>query len=299
MPQASDCNQGRRRLLTLTGSVLGLGAVAWAARPAGTATRAPQVPAEPPAAAPGDVAPLVRMQQDLQHALRKPADARRWAMAIDVRKCVGCRACVVACKAEHVSPPSVSYRHVFEVEIGDYPDVQRIFMPTNCMQCDEPPCMAAAPPGAITKRPDGIVVFDATRLRGRDLFERVRAACPYTAVSLDEGDRYTAATPAPQRYEERPSYAYGRVVPQASAPPPVETIRKCDFCLHRLDAGVLPACVTTCIGGAMSFGDANDPESTVSRVLSSAPTVQINDAERIRPRVWHLASDRSICAACH
>src|SRR3990172_9202490 len=91
---------------------------------------------------------------DLRRALKKPVEQRRWVMVINTKRCTGCYACVVACMAENGSPPGVAYRRVGEVESGEYPQVARTFMPTNCMHCENPPCMKAAPAGAITKRPD-------------------------------------------------------------------------------------------------------------------------------------------------
>jgi len=102
------------------------------------------------------------MLEDVQQALKKPVDQRSWIMVINTKKCSGCRSCAVACMAENMSPPTVTYRAVPEVEIGEYPQVSRVFMPTNCMHCDNPPCAKAAnaiTPGAINKQPDGIVTI--------------------------------------------------------------------------------------------------------------------------------------------
>ncbi|MFN4219258.1 MAG: (4Fe-4S)-binding protein, partial [Candidatus Bipolaricaulia bacterium] len=79
---------------------------------------------------------LVRMHQDLQRALQKPANRRSWAMAVDTRKCIACYGCVVACIAENVLPPGVMYRTVLDIELGQYPNVKRILKPMNCQQCD-------------------------------------------------------------------------------------------------------------------------------------------------------------------
>src|SRR3990167_1903486 len=84
------------------------------------------------------------MLHDLQQALQKPIEQRRWAMVIDTRKCIGCNACSVACIAENNLPPGVTYRIVDDAEDGDYPKLQRYFMPTNCMQCQNAPCIEAA-----------------------------------------------------------------------------------------------------------------------------------------------------------
>lgn len=101
--------------------------------------------------------PLLRMQRELQRAMKKPIEQRRWVMVIDLRKCVGCSACTIACVAENKLPPGVVYRPVLEEEIGEYPNVTRRFLPRLCNQCDNPPCVPVCPVKATYKRPDGIV----------------------------------------------------------------------------------------------------------------------------------------------
>jgi len=123
----------------------------------------------------------MRMVKDLDRTLARPIDARRWGMVIDSRRCSGCHACTAACIAENRLPAGVSYRSVAEVESGTFPTLQRFFMPTNCMQCDNAPCVAAAngvASGAIGRRPDGIVTIDYNRMKGRAVFEAASKACP-------------------------------------------------------------------------------------------------------------------------
>lgn len=194
------------------------GGAALAAAGLATAGVAKFALAEPPApaapAAAGDEDQVVRMQQDLQRALAKPVEQRRWRMLIDTRKCIGCHACTVACIAENNLPPGVTYRTVHIVEDGDYPNVTRWFMPTNCMQCANPPCVKAANaviPGAMAQRPDGIVTIDYTKMKGRPVFEAAKKACPYAhALYFDEGGHFTDGTPAVQPYETRDSLEYGQ-----------------------------------------------------------------------------------------
>jgi Fe-S-cluster-containing dehydrogenase component len=249
---------------------------------------------------------LLRMQEDVRRALTKPVHERSWVMVIDPRRCVGCQACVVSCKAENVTPPGVSYRTVPEIEFGTYPRLNRLFMPTNCMQCDDPPCARAAPPGAIVKRPDGIVAIDYTKFRSREDFQRAQQACPYTALYFDDGSFYTRETPgSTQAYEMREFSEYESRYTRASGQPPVGSARKCHFCLHRLNAGMLPACVTTCIGGAMYFGDKSDPQSLVSELLARHRVMRIKESARTQPRVYYIEDEipnvRQLlsCRVCH
>ena len=246
---------------------------------------------------------LGRMLDDLRRSLEKPVEERSWIMAIDIDRCIGCFTCWIACLAENVLPPGVSYRVVREVESGDYPDVRRVFMPTNCQQCDDPPCVEGLPSDAYTKRPDGILVFHYEKLRGEKAYRQVSGRCPYTAVYYDDGRFYTERTPRTEPYETRVSFEYGeRWSRDGKGKSPVGAVRKCHFCLHRLESGMLPACVTTCLGGAMYFGDRNDPKSLVSEVTKSRASRRINEEEKTAPRVVYLTGtvfSLETCAACH
>ncbi|GBD93219.1 tetrathionate reductase subunit B precursor [bacterium BMS3Abin05] len=246
---------------------------------------------------------LIRMQKDLARSLKKPAAKRSWIMLIDVDKCIGCRACQVSCKAENVSPPGVTYRVVKEVEDGEYPNVNRIFMPTNCQQCDNPPCIKGLPEDAYTKREDGILVFHYEKMKGEKIFKKVQSQCPYTAVYRDTGAFYTANTPELEPYETRICYEYGKEwVRKGAGLSPIGAVRKCHFCLHRLESEMLPACVSTCVGGAMYFGDKNDSQSLVNELQKKRQTLRINESEGTEPRVIYLTgtiASVSVCAKCH
>jgi molybdopterin-containing oxidoreductase family iron-sulfur binding subunit len=248
---------------------------------------------------------LMRMQQDVKRAMSKPLSSRSWMMVVDPRRCIGCNACTVACKSENVTPPGVSYRTVKEIETGKFPNISRIFKPVNCAQCDNPPCMKAAPPGAIYKRPDGIVAVDYAKFTSREAFEAARRACPYSALYYDDGSFYTEDTPGGvQPFETRQFDEYESKYERKHGEEPMGSVRKCHFCLHRLNAGMLPACVSTCIGGAMYFGDKNDPQSLVSEMLAWHYIFDINETMNTRPRLVFVLDDmpdvsRPSCAQCH
>jgi Fe-S-cluster-containing dehydrogenase component len=230
---------------------------------------------------------VVRMQKDVQRALEKPVNERRWGMVIDLRKCVGCHACTVSCVAENKLPPGVVYRPVLEEEIGTYPNVTRRFLPRPCMQCDNPPCVPVCPVKATYMRPDGIVAINYDDCIG---CRYCLTACPYSARTFDVGYTYTEGTPEQQAYELLPTYEYGveRERVPGSEHSPVGNARKCHFCLHRLEAGQLPACVTTCIGVANYFGDLNDPESLVAEMAASPNTITLKEELGTRPKVTYL-----------
>lgn len=243
----------------------------------------------PRVARPADGVPkkaaLIRMQEDLKRAMEKPMDQRKWIMVIDLQKCIGCSACTVACKAENHLPPGVVYRPVIEEEIGEYPNVSLRFLPRPCMQCDDPPCTPVCPVGATWKREDGIVVIDYNACIG---CRYCLTACPYGARYFDFGEDYSDGTPAKQPYEESTSPEYGREWKRDGSSSPVGNARKCQFCIHRLDAGMLPACVTTCVGGATFFGDKNDPESLVSELIGSERVMRLKEEHGTDPKVYYL-----------
>lgn len=228
---------------------------------------------------------LLRMQQDLVRALAKPRKERKWSMVLDLRKCVGCSACTIACKAENILPPGVVYRPVVDEEIGTFPRVTRRFTPRPCMQCEKPPCTPVCPVKATYQREDGIVVVDYHKCIG---CRYCITACPYNARSADFGEEYTEGTPRIQDYELRPSFEYKKKWPRKHGKSPIGNARKCHFCIHRIEEGLLPACVTTCIGGATYFGDNNDKDSLVSELISRPNITTLKSELGTRPKVYYI-----------
>lgn len=252
---------------------------------------------------------IVRMHEDLERALAKPASKRSWVMVIDTRKCVGDHACTVSCMAENVTPKGTSFRNVFETEYENFPEVDRFFMPTNCQHCDNPPCMKAAnavAQGAVSKRDDGIVVFNSKVMaKNNKAGEAAQKACPYTAIFFDKGEYYTEGTPKLEPCETRKFFENGK---ETSRKATKGAARKCNFCMHRLESAMLPACVSTCIGRAMYFGDANDPKSLVSELLKNEKPWRFNESEGTKPRVYYIGyegrtnmavSTPTTCLECH
>ena len=184
----------------------------------------------------------------------------QWALLVDVRKCIGCQACTVACIQEnHV--PEGSFRTLASVysvkEVGGQQPAGMYMLPRTCNHCDEPPCVQACPVGATFKREDGIVLVDSERCVGCAYCVQ---ACPYDARFINHE---------------------------------TGTAEKCTFCAHRLEAGLLPACVETCVGGARIFGDLNDAKGELRRRLDAAkPHLKVLKPELgTKPRVFYVGLD--------
>ncbi|MEW6198095.1 MAG: 4Fe-4S dicluster domain-containing protein [Planctomycetota bacterium] len=238
----------------------------------------------------------MRMQRELARAMAKPAERRRWVMVIDQRKCVGCHACTIGCVAENKLPPGVVYRPVVTEERGEFPNVHLKFTPRPCMQCEKPPCVPVCPVRATWRRPDGVTVVDYDRCIG---CRYCLTACPYGARTSDFGEYYTdgAAVGADGRavagprapWEDQPNHEYAKCWNRAGHASPMGNARKCHFCLHRLEVGELPMCVTTCIGRATFFGDANDAESLVSELMAKHNVYTLLPHKGTQPRVFYIA----------
>ncbi|MBI4830892.1 MAG: 4Fe-4S dicluster domain-containing protein [Candidatus Lindowbacteria bacterium] len=210
------------------------------------------------------------IQEDIRRALASPAV--RWAMLIDLRKCTACKACTVGCIAEQKSPPGIMYRPIYEEESGTFPNVKMRFTPRLCNQCDNPPCVEACPnkgEGKATWKSTkgvsaGIVMINYEQCIGCG---RCVIACPYKARALDAGTFYTEGTPQVEDYEKSPTWEYKRQWPRDKNHLPIGNARKCHFCYHRLSNGMVPMCVSTCPCRANFFGDPDDKESLIHKMM--------------------------------
>jgi molybdopterin-containing oxidoreductase family iron-sulfur binding subunit len=238
---------------------------------------------------------IVRMMRDVQRALKKPVEERKWGMVIDLRKCVGCHACTISCVAENKLPPGVVYRPVLEEEVGTYPNVRSRFIPRPCMQCDKPPCVPVCPASATWKREDGVVEIDYEKCIG---CRYCITACPYSARVFDSGHYYTEnaveegeaflTSEKAKIYEEEPTFDWGEARRREEGKSPIGNARKCHFCLHRVEKGLLPECVVTCIGRATFFGDLNDTESLVSELAGQPNVLRLKEEMGTDPKVYYL-----------
>ena len=216
----------------------------------------------------------------------------RYGMVVDTRRCVGCRACVVACKAENKTPPGVSYTVVVDEAVANRFDDKPIFMTKPCFHCENPPCVDVCPVSATFKRErDGIVVIDYDRCIG---CRYCITGCPYGARTFDFGENYPSIADG-TLYAQVPSPEY-RQFRKRTDGSPVGNVRKCTFCLHLQDAdgrydraaGRWPACAKTCTGHAIFFGDFNDPDSEVSKLVRERQPVRLKEELGTEPNVHYL-----------
>lgn len=224
----------------------------------------------------GKVDPIMRMEAELKDALKRPS--RRWIMVTDLRKCVGCYACTVSCMVENKLPPGVIYRAIMEEEVGKYPVVGLNIIPRPCLQCDNPPCVRVCPVKATWKSADGIVEMDYLKCVG---CRYCIVACPYGARVVDPG-RPISLT------ESLPSYEYSKEWIRKPHQSPINNVRKCHFCKHRIADGMLPACVVTCVGRATYFGDKMNPDSLVSELITKPNVMVLKKGLGTKPAVFYL-----------
>ncbi len=227
----------------------------------------------------------------------------KYAMAIDLERCQGCRACVEACKIENNTPQAVFWMYVFRLEEGEYPDTKVNFLPRPCQHCDNAPCVKVCPVGARFKRDDGIVLTDFDRCIGCRYCE---VACPYGV------NYYNWRTPSEAHAAYDVNYAdadlvevTGGAVPSYGNPDhdqlqgaeqrmtagsahSVGVMEKCTFCVHRVDKGLQPACVTVCPVQALQFGDIEDPNSPVSTYIREREGFSLLEELGTEPSVVYL-----------
>jgi molybdopterin-containing oxidoreductase family iron-sulfur binding subunit len=209
----------------------------------------------------------------------------KWGMVIDLRRCVGCDACTIACKRENHTPPGVQYNIVLKEELGKYPNVRPQFIPRPCMQCEKPPCVKVCPVGATQKRPDGIISINYQKCIG---CRYCMTACPYGARSFDFGENFYEPM---NDFEKQPFYEYNREWSRDKKKSPVNNVRKCHYCLHRITRGLQPACVETCVGKARYLGDLNDPDSEVNKLIAHRKGFRLKEELGTEPLTYYLSDN--------
>lgn len=201
----------------------------------------------------------------------------RWGMALDLKRCVGCNACTVACKQENGTPRGVFFTKTVSEEVGHYPNATRIYTPLICNHCSDAPCLNACPTGATYQTDEGLILVDDDKCIG---CRACYVACPYkhrTYLSKDNLDKNTWYPNHVTAFEKSKLREF-----QAG------TVVKCSFCEHRLAEGKEPACVITCPAVARIFGDLDDPNSEVRREIARRDGYQPLAELGTDPSVFYL-----------
>ncbi|MBR2789586.1 MAG: 4Fe-4S dicluster domain-containing protein [Eggerthellaceae bacterium] len=217
----------------------------------------------------------------------------RYGMAIDLNRCFGCQTCAAACKVSNNLPKTVTYNVVYTKQDNDpdsfgkavsrgavsndcgggtYEHPIMSYLPVQCQHCDNPPCLAVCPTGATKKRDDGIVWVDNELCIG---CKSCISACPYDGVRT--------------LIDKDPEYYLDVVMGEFDAPThKVGTVEKCTFCHNLIDRGEVPACMQLCPGRARYWGDLDDPNSEVSKVIASHNATQLRASKGTSPCVFYL-----------
>jgi Fe-S-cluster-containing dehydrogenase component/formate-dependent nitrite reductase membrane component NrfD len=181
----------------------------------------------------------------------------QWGKVLDQTRCIGCHACTTACKSENLVPLGVTRTYVKHVDVGTWPQARRAHQVTRCNQCAHAPCVAACPTAAMFQRPDGIVDFDKRICIG---CKACMAACPYDAIFINPEDH---------------------------------SAEKCNFCAHRIDSGLEPACVVVCPVEAIIVGDMNDPDSRIASYVGREATQVRRPEKETLPKVFYKGAHQA------
>jgi molybdopterin-containing oxidoreductase family iron-sulfur binding subunit len=200
----------------------------------------------------------------------------KYGMVIDLRRCVGCNACTIACKQQYGTPPGIFYSHVHITETGTYPNARQTPLPVLCNHCEDAPCVDVCPTGASAKQANGIVTIDANTCIG----------CRYCMVACPYNVRQFIGSETQGYYPDKG----GLVVYEKAMYPShqVGTVEKCSFCAVRVADGQLPACVLTCPAQARFFGDLDDPNSQVSQLIVQHNAKPLNPEAGTKPNVYYI-----------
>lgn len=204
----------------------------------------------------------------------------RYGMLIDLKRCMGCQNCAVACKVANNLPNDIWWNRVLTVggdhldtAAGEYPNNLKMkFVPMGCQHCGNPSCVKACPTGATYKREeDGVVMVDYDKCIGCRM---CMIACPYNARSFNW---------------KKPEYYIEHALGEADADPhQYNVVEKCNFCINRIGRGDVPACMELCPVHARVWGDLDDPNSEISRKLQGKNTMKLLEEKGTDPAIFYI-----------
>jgi molybdopterin-containing oxidoreductase family iron-sulfur binding subunit len=199
----------------------------------------------------------------------------RYGMVINLQRCIGCDACTIACKQANGTPPEVFWGRVVHKEVGEYPIAKVEYTPLLCMHCANAPCVANCPTGASVKDVNGIVYVIADKCIG---CKQCIVVCPYEArwfMPKKTKGYFPALGFTEKEKVDYSKFGLGKVT-------------KCDFCMDKVNAGEKPLCVRTCPVTARIFGDVDDPNSEVAKLLSQRNAKQLAPEVGTDPSVYYI-----------
>ncbi len=213
----------------------------------------------------------------------------RWGMVIDVSKCIRCYACIIACRIQHFLPMGVSWPRLMALDTAQ-PAPMVTTYPVRCNQCQKAPCIEVCPTGANQQRRDGIVWVDQNKCVG---CRYCVVACPYQNRTFVSKDKDIGCFPGHglTDFEKVGKRLY---------PHQIGTTEKCNFCMDRIDAGLskglrpgidreaTPACVNTCQARVMTFGDLDNPDSVVSKLIQENGGFQLHPEYDTNPSIYYI-----------
>ena len=201
-----------------------------------------------------------------------------WGMVIDLKLCIGCQACSLACKQEYGTPRGVYWTKTLIEEVGTYPNVTRVYTPQICNHCEEAPCEKACPTGAsYTDIEHGVVLVDYDKCVG---CRACYVACPY------QNRHYLKKGVLKGYYPEKGLTPFEK---QCYEQFQEGTVTKCTGCIERVMEGIDPACVVGCPTSARKWGDLSDPNSEIRKLIRSRNAVQPMPEKGTEPKVYYIS----------
>jgi molybdopterin-containing oxidoreductase family iron-sulfur binding subunit len=233
-----------------------------------------------------------------------PLDDKKLAMVIDLQRCTGCSACIIACKNENNVQGDVFWASRISRTIGKFPNVRYEYIPTLCNHCEKAPCVKGCPTGAMHKIAGDITMHDPSKCIG---CRYCVVNCPYGVIHYNKekthnfwrNDKPLIASITPSAVEVTQQVG-GTVIPYYNPARELShdgtglrykgVVEKCTLCEHRVTKGELPYCVEACPANARIFGDLNDPDSEVSYILGKFRAWRLKEDLGTEPKVFYVRS---------